>query len=117
MINDLHTCNFFVRFDMSICFASVAANLLECSRNRPMKMLGTDLSLTSYSSKQPMRGYTILVSGIGSAIDIEDLYPTFENQRKGGGRVESISKPSQDSAVVTFADEKGKARRECICWR
>ena len=98
---------------------TVAERLLNKSAEKPVKIIGSTLTLERYSSSQSpagdsstISGRCVVVSGVTQDIDVEEeLVPLLENKRKGGGPVEKAERLSlaEDSVLVTFIDQSGIA--------
>jgi len=58
---------------------------------------------------------TLHVSGLPEEADDDDIYPIFESERTGGGKIEQIHRLTATSAVITFHDDVGKAVDRLTC--
>jgi hypothetical protein len=83
---------------------AVVPGFLDCLEKKPMVILGQLLTVHPYQPYSARR--TILVSGLGGRLDIDELTLPLENRRKGGGKVESVDARYDGSALVTFVDDK-----------
>jgi len=75
-----------------------------------MRVSRNPVELRRYEKPKPVPviGKTIVVSGIPSTCDHDDILGFFENTRKGGGETESMSSgDTNDVAIITFADQSG----------
>src|SRR6218665_295855 len=102
--------SFLIKNDIVVCTIILVVNsLLSAQAEKKMRVSGNPVELSLFEKPKPVPviGKTIVVSGIPSTLDQDDILGFFENPRKGGGQTESILPGDQGVSIITFADQSG----------
>ena len=88
---------------------SDAERLLQKSAEEPIRLMGNSLTVQTYVPPvtEPVIKNKVLISGDTQGIDIDLLQAVLESEKKGGGKVESITIQEDDNFLAVFVEESG----------